>query len=586
MKERPLLSFLGGFAIAGVAIGILVLVSWVLIEPISAPEKEGTIKFSADHFDLWYQEEGKGVSEHEALIDKLQTDLKELTELLGVELALIPDPIDVFVHDDVPAMQYSISKRKSVTSRGGYAAPLNLLVGESPRRRLAELVLAFGWGECGSTLLRHGMSLYASDPGRNFHAVIAALPLRLFHPLTELILMENRRDFPDSIYEEFDSPYSPAFIQFADLRSLIGLSVQQTISPEEILELEAASFVQFLIEARGGVETVKRIWGRGSTENLLKRIEWVSLEEMGDLWYSHAKKKGKSSPDFEFLSVYYLMGAGFPDSAWRRCSSWDRDKLNQDELGIAALSAVGVGKFGQAETFSSELDNDHDRARIEAYISLFDGWEVFEEGKLRFFVSADIAETDYPQASKLGNALDMVVERLALEPGELPERVTLFFYPDVEQRKLGKGLFPLLPQDNATIHLTVGDDAQYEMVSIIPVYSWQKDTYSRILRVGLSVALCRTEEELIEQGTAIRQEGRWYALGSVDFGMAPDEVVEVEAGLMMSHILDTCGGKALRKIWIATSPLDQYVSLDTAIAEVCLTTRQEIEKALFASFAT
>jgi hypothetical protein len=71
----------------------------------------------------------------------------------------------------------------------------------------------------------------------------------------------------------------------------------------------------------------------------------------------------------------------------------------------------------------------------------------------------------------------------------------------------------------------------------------------------------------------------------VDFGMAPDEVVKVEAGLMVDYIIENYGGNALREIWIATSPLDEYISLDTALAKFCFTSRQEIEEVLFSRFA-
>jgi hypothetical protein len=429
------------------------------------------------------------------------------------------------------------------------------------------------------------MSLYAADPGRNFHGVVASLPSRLFRSLEELIVIEDRNEFPESIYQQFDSPYSPAFIQFADLRSLMELSAQRAISPETILELEAASFVQFLIEAGGSIDTVKRIWGKGSTDNLLGRIEWVSLDEMGNRWYSCAVHKGKNSPDFDFLSVYYLLAGGFPDSAWMMCSSWDRDSMTQDELAISCVSALRVGKFSHAKSLASKLENDQEKGRIDAFIALYDGWEVRQEGNLRIFTSPAISEASYPELLELEKAFDMVVERLALKPGCLPEKVTLFFYPDAESKGLGKGLFPLLPQDNATLHLTTGDDAQYEMVSIIPVYCWRKDTYSQLLRVGLSVALRSGRDKLISQGITIKSEGRWYPLGSVDFGMAPDEVVKVEAGLMVDYIIENYGGNALREIWIATSPLDEYISLDTALAKFCFTSRQEIEEVLFSRFA-
>jgi hypothetical protein len=65
--------------------------------------------------------------------------------------------------------------------------------------------------------------------------------------------------------------------------------------------------------------------------------------------------------------------------------------------------------------------------------------------------------------------------------------------------------------------------------------------------------------------------------------MASQRTVEVEAGLLLHYLLERYGGEALREIWIATSPLDRYLSFDTALSEVCATTREEIEKSLFSS---
>jgi hypothetical protein len=65
--------------------------------------------------------------------------------------------------------------------------------------------------------------------------------------------------------------------------------------------------------------------------------------------------------------------------------------------------------------------------------------------------------------------------------------------------------------------------------------------------------------------------------------MASQRTVEVEAGLLVHYLLKIYRGEALREIWIATCPLDRYLSFDTALTEVCATTREEIEESLFSS---
>ena len=583
MKHKPVLAMIGGFAIAGVAIGILVLIALKWVEPMSAPEQVGTVQFHTEHFTLWYQKDATGISEHSALANELQGDLDEIIKLLKVDPTLIPNPIDVFVHDDIPSMQTSIAKRKSMDSRGGYIAPLDLLAGESPRRRLAELVLAFGWGQCGSDLLKQGMSLYASDPQRNFHAIVAALPERLYYPLPELILMEKRGKFPESFYEQFDSPYAPAYIAFGDLRGLLRLSVHGETSLEDIPVLEAASFVQFLIETKGGIASVRQAWGKGSTGGLLCRIDSSSLEEIGARWYADAVEEGRLAPDFPFLSAYYLLGGGFPDTAWARCSAWRVDDLSQDEVALAARCALAVGAFSEARALTSHLEEGEAKDDIQALLTLYEGWTMTETHGLRFFVSPQVSRKECPRLSEVKRVFDEMVDRLALTPGDLPERISFFLYPDAQALSRGESLIPFSSQKSAVLHLLPSDNLVYLMAEVLPVYAWRKDTYSRLLREGVAMALSSDRDLLVQEGVRLRQEKRWFPLSSVDFGMTSESTVGVEAGLLVDYLLRRYGGAAVREIWVATSPRGRYLSFDTALTEVCSTTREEIEAELFSS---
>jgi hypothetical protein len=97
------------------------------------------------------------------------------------------------------------------------------------------------------------------------------------------------------------------------------------------------------------------------------------------------------------------------------------------------------------------------------------------------------------------------------------------------------------------------------------------------------MALSCDEVLLVEEGCRLLEEELWFSLSSIDFGMASQRTVEVEAGLLVHYLLGKYGGEALRGIWIATSPLDRYLSFDTALSEVCATMREEIEKSLFSS---
>ncbi len=581
--RHPVVTLFGGLALGGIAIGIAVLILVLVVEPVATPELEGTVYYEEGDFVLRYQKDSPGREDHAALAEVLKQYHEELLDLLDVNPDLVPTPIDVFVHDDVSSMQTSISKRKSPEARSVYLAPLDLLVGEDPRGRLAELVLAFGWGRCGSQILHAGTRLYATEPKRDFHAVVAALPNRLFLTLPELIRAEERGRFPESLYQQFDSPYSPVSIAFSDLRKLFGLSVHGEVSPEDILALEAASFVQFLIETKGGIRAVKQAWGRGSTVNLLNRIDSVPPEEMGARWYTAGIEAGRGAPDFPFLSVYYLLGGGFPDAAWIRSSTWHGEDLSQGEITLAVRCALAVGAFIEARALISHLEGGEAKDDMQALLTLYEGWTVTEAPGLRVFVSPQVFREGGPEISQIERLFERMTEELALPTSDLPERMTLFFHPDTETRDRGESLIPLSSEKNATLHLLPKDDVAYRMGEVLPIYAWGKDTYSRLLRAGVAMALSCDEDLLVEEGCRLRQEGLWFSLSSIDFGMASQRTVEVEAGLLLYYILERYGGEALREIWVATSPLDRYLSFDTALTEVCATTREEIEESLFSS---
>jgi hypothetical protein len=206
-----------------------------------------------------------------------------------------------------------------------------------------------------------------------------------------------------------------------------------------------------------------------------------------------------------------------------------------------------------------------------------------ETAGLRILISPQVASDAWTDLSEVKGVFERMVEKLALAPDDLPERMTLFFYPDQQIRDRGESLIPLSSAKNGTLSLIPGNDTSYQMAEVLPVYAWGKDTYSRLLREGLAMALSSDPDILVEKGRRLRHEGRWFPLASVDYGMTAQETVKTEAGLLVDYLLDTYGGEALREVWVATSPLDRYLSFDTALAEVCATTREEIEETLFSS---
>jgi len=577
-------SLLGGLVLAGIAVGLAVLILVLVVEPLSRPETKAMVTYRSADFRIWIPKGSPTRERHEDLIHTLEGELGSLIELLEVDRERIPTPIDVFIHDDIPSMRKAILLRKGAHARAGYRAPLDLVVGEATRSRLAELVLAFGWGACGSQILQIGMTQCAAEPERDFHAPIAALPDRLFVTLPELMHLEERGRLPQSLYQRFDAPYSPAMVgSLSGLRDLLELSEKGQDQLVDLPALEAASFVEFLIETKGGIRKVKQAWGIGTTKELLERIDSASLMQLGTVWRETAMEKGKKSSDFPYFRAYYLLSSGDPDAAWAEVSQWSTSALSDNELLLMVRCALSVGEFAETTRLVGELSGKQVPAEAGEFLVQYEGWVVGETKRLRVLAPETMRGSLDELLATGEQACRLMTQRLGLLEEDLPQRLTLFLYPGTVSRDHGASLTPFSATQSAILHILETDDLAYSLGEILPTYAWRKETYSRLLRTGLAVALSRPEQRLIEQGHQLWNDGQWVPLSVVDFGTANRETVEVESGLLAHFLLETFGAQVVREIWTATSPFDRYLSVDTALEEICGTNREQIEPFLFSS---
>ncbi len=575
LLRNPSVSLVGGLALGGLGIGLMVLILVFVIQPASTPKQAGMVQYRAGRFILWYDVDSEARTDHGRLAALLIQEAQRLRSELGVVDDRIPDPVDVFVHDDLQALQASIARRKGLQTRAVYEAPLDLLSGEDPSPRLAELILAFGWGRCGSQILRTGMRLYAADPTRDYHAVTAALPDRLYLTLTQLVRLEADGRLPQSLYERFDSPYSPATVgSLADLRDLFTLSIGGEAG---LSTLECASFVQYLIEVYG-IDAVRRFWGAPNTARLFEEIA-PSSAALGAAWRSAAVAAGKNAPDYLRLRAEYLLESGDPDAAFALTSAWPANGLSGDEILVAARCAFAVGAFGEASDLARRAQGAV-REELGSLVTLYLGWEVRTADHVRVLAPAGSAESLLASASA---SVARIASRLDLGSEALPARLTVFAYPDEAPRQTGQALTELPAWQSATLHLLLTDDLPERLGETLPAYAWGKDTYSRLLRGGVATALSRDEAKLVEQGCDLKRTGQWYPLAQVDYGAVGEETVEVEAGLMADYILNRFGPTVLQRIWTLTSPVDRYLSLDGALEEACGITRNEINEFLLLS---
>lgn len=579
--QHPVVTTLGGLALGGIGLGFLILLSLHFIVPSTRPETKGALSYQSEHFVLWYNKDSPAKDGHEELLTHLEEELEDLIEFLDVDSALIPKPIDVFVHDDISALQSSIFKRKSGQSSSIYRAPLDLLIEEAPRGRLAELVLAFGWGECHSQILQIGMRLLATFPERNLHAAIAALPERLFIFLSELVAREDRGFIPETIYQIADSPYSSSGIgSLTAIKEVLDLSTRSNEVEEDLLVLGAGSFVQFLVETRGGIDIIRQAWGRGGTEFRLKQITSDSMTQLGQFWATEARNRGETAPDYPYWRAYYLLGSGEPDAAYREARPWaDNPSLTERESFLLGQCGAAVGAFDELGALFQQAQSDV-TTRLEQLSELYGSWTVREAEGMRLLFQAGVEESAEAILDEVKWAYSEIRRRLAFAENQLPERLTIFVYTDVPSRDRGSSFFNFSIEQSAIFHVVQTEDIVRCLGEALPSFAWGKRTYSSLLRTGLVKAVFETREDLVAEGCRLLREGRWISLDKVSFQTGDQATVEIETGLFIDYLLVTFGIPAVRAVWIATSPLGRYLSLETALEEICGTTRGEIEEAL------
>ena len=346
--------------------------------------------------------------------------------------------------------------------------------------------------------------------------------------------------------------------------------------------LEAAALVQYLISRYKGVDAIRQIWGPGLTERLLTQLTGESVVNLSADWRSAVKEQGISAPDYERWHIYYLLASGAPDSAYTDAMAWYKagKAMSDNDRMLVAQCALTVGDIGTASVISRHA-SEKVQSSLGRYITLYTGWETANSSKVRVIgVDANVAQTGLTRIEAI---YDSVTKKLALTRDMLPQRLTVFLYPDAASLADGEKLTPFPANQCAILHLLEAGDIAAQVAEVLLAYGWNALTYSATLRIGVTTALTQPEQALIARGCQLKSNKRWVQLKLVDAGAVDIGVVQTEAGLMIDYLLHKFGPEALHRLWVLTSPVGSYLALDTAIAQVYGLTRSQIEKAIMQS---
>ncbi len=582
--KKPWVMTAGGLVIGALGVAVFVILLNYVIQPQMSVETRDLYAVRGERFNVWYHEGSSSRDAYATLIARLEEALDDLIVRLDVDPSEVPSPIDVLVHDDPNQLQSSIVQRKSPMATHTFYVVLDLFAGEDPYPRLVELVLAFGWGQCYSQLLYSGTAMVLGDPGRNYHSAVAAAPARLQYSFEELLRLEVAGEFPPTLYQRFDSPFSASMAlgsleNVATFYTLFG-SEGNLVPEESFTSLQAASLVQYLIECNGGIEALKSVWGPGASQILIDQLSCEPLGDLSKAWHETALASGRAEEDYDYYRALYLFEAGEFEDAHRLTETWRERELTEEDVVLAVRCALSVGEFAEAMAWIEEAGSTS--SRMAEWTALFDGWGSIEGDGISVFGERSDKELTR-LLGEVGKACEDVAAGLGFSTDELPQRMTVFFYEDAEARQAGQSVTPDASMHQTAWHVVVGEDIGWILAFTLPAYAYRISAASNLLRTGLATAVAVEFEDLVEQGCQILTAGDWTPLWQLGFGGVPSHLFRIQSGLIVRYLFDVHGQELIRELWHATARLGGGMSFDSALLEFAGTSRRDIEQALLDS---
>ena len=370
---------LGGVLVAG----ILALVLNYVIQPLSTPETWGYETVKTADFHVWFTEESPSLENRDEIIAELDAELADLLDHMAIERSDLKLPIDVFIHDSIPAMQMSIARRKSASASTYFYSVLDILAGDPVRPWLVEALLSQGWGHCFSQAIYLGTLLYLSNPGSDYLSAVAAAPEELRHSLDDLFASEDESLYPATAYQLFGDPSSVrALLSLEDWHTLwfVSDNVASTRAAD-FPRTEVASLIQFVVEASGGIDPLKQAWGPGTAFALLERCWGEGAEDLAAGWTERIKDPTMAQRAGDDVRANLLFEAGHLEAAAAIIDTWDPgDGAASDSVLLAARCCMATGDFDRAGAWAAALDGQAGQS-IRTLVNTHDGWraESFDE---------------------------------------------------------------------------------------------------------------------------------------------------------------------------------------------------------------
>jgi hypothetical protein len=579
MRKRKFgTSLAGGLAIGFLCFGLAVALVFFVIRPSIERGTHGLSAHRVGGIRVWTAGRGGEGLNAGAVATETEALLHDVAKSIDVDPEALPLPIDVFLHRDVDELIESVMNRDSDYRSVRWAA-LDRLPWEDPRVRIAELVLAYGWGECTSQILYAGTTLVAAYPDRDFHSFVAALPGRARHSVAELLSLESSGCFPQTFYQVYASPYAMRFgLSLGAARRHYEIpGYILSIPQQQQLYLEAASLVQYLIEEHRSIAEVRAAWDVGFSVNLLTELTGCTPAELTRAWHEAVVRCEVESSDYAQQRVRLLVESGACDAAFAITSAWSTGETTGGAWELAVVSAILTGELDVARTLLAQSAPSSDilswaNPLADGTVSTTDSVRIVSP----VFASPSDADLDRIQATA-----EAIRDVLDLCEDDLPTPVTVVVHTDTDRMERARSTLSPYGLPSALIQVVHGDNVPLALARALPPYVLG-ETRSKLLKRGFALLVSRAPTELAREAARLRSEATWQSFCTLSYMGHDEEEVDVQAAALVRTILEEFGAAKLREIWHSTSTLGGGVCLDTALRTHVGITRQELEERFLA----
>ena len=574
-RRHPVLATLGGLALgllAAALFGLLVhygVQSWISSGTWGRTERTG------EQFDLWYPDRSPAIAGAADVRAELKAVAEEILARAGIDENQLPDSFDVFLHAGDEELLESLANRKADTT-ALIGPSLDLLLGEDVRLPMAELLLSHGLGRCTSQLIYLGSVLAIAYPDRNFHAVVAALPDAVRPTLQDLVALEAH-GLSETFYQQNTSPTANRYLfSLESVGTVLRAAEAWHTSPLETIEaLQAASLVQYLIEKDGSSEILHRVWGAGYTETVLERVSGRSLKELSEAWHEVAISSGQRASDYPYQQALRLAETGYCDEARDVTASWDVESLSESEAVLAVRVNLLSGRFDEAREVAEVC-----RVSEVCGLSRWIGASVEASDLVRLLQLTGAPAS--PNLDRLGDVVRRTQMLLGVASDAIPFPVTAVCHGSEEGAIEGAWMVRTSGLSCPIAWCQPTDRVDETLATSVAGAALGRSR-SALLRMGVAGCAVSSRDALVAEAMALREEGAWVPLGSIDPVMGGDDrVTRIEASIMACYLAEVHGSDRLAEVWRTTTAIGGATSLDTALSRAVGATRRVIEPKLVA----